>query len=572
MRIECNTDLIKYTDSIATASNGCAPAIASIFFTIGKHSGEKVLIPIRRHHTFFVGLTLLALLSSACPDQASGWRSVLFPSNWTPAFTAPDGHFLHDFSYAGYHNGDQPLPLKSGSPQVSIVDFGADPTGSADSTEAIQQAIDSLTAGGVVMIPTGLYRCDDVLSITTPGTVLRGAGPNSSRIYFTRSSGMTSKGHITFRGNVQRETDILLAEDGVSRSHFVKVADAGSLTVGDEISVGWVITDAFVEEHGMTGTWQAFNGQWRSFFKRTITEIDQTATPHTITLDVPLRYSAKLRDAASLRRESGFLAECGIELLGIATAVDWDAAWEERLNHAVLMTNVKDCWIDSVESFQSPNPDVGNGGFHLQCSGIKIFDSKRVTITGCSMQKPQNRGGGGSGYLYEISRVNEVLIRDSVAIGGRHNFIQNWDFGTSGCVFLRCTSSGGHALTSKNDPIGYPGFCEYHHSLAMANLVDNCTIRDGWFGGNRNAWSSGAGHSVTQSVYWNTLGGGILSSWQYGNGYIIGTEGMIVVTAMIGDNATGTGPADYREGINEGNQLSPTSLYDAQLARRNSLP
>jgi hypothetical protein len=484
-----------------------------------------------------------------------------------------DGHFVHDFSYAGYRNGAEPLPSKAGSPTVSVTDFGADPSGASDSTAAIQQAIDSLSSGGgVVQIPTGLYRCDDILTVATPGIVLRGQGPNLSRVFFTRSAGMTSKGHITFRGNVQRETDIPLSKDGVNRSHVVNVADAGTLTVGDEVSVGWVITDAFVEEHGMTGTWQAFNGQWRSFFRRTIANIDRSTAPHAITLDVPLRYPAKVRDAASLRRETGYLAECGIESLGIATAVDWDAAWEERLNHAVLMTNVKDCWINNVASFESPNPAAGNAGFHLQCSGIKILDAKRVTIADCSMRKPQNRGGGGSGYLYEISRVNEVLIRDCVAVGGRHNFIQNWDFGTSGCVFLRCNSSGGHALSSKDDPIGYPGFCEYHHSLSMANLVDSCVIQDGWFGGNRNAWSSGAGHSVTQSVFWNTRGGGLLSSWQYGNGYVIGTEGMIVVTAMIGVNATGTGPADYREGIGEGDGLSPGSLYESQLVKRRALP
>lgn len=455
---------------------------------------------------------------------------------------------------------------------MSVVDFGADPTGATDSNAAFQLAIDAVSAtGGVVNIPTGLYRCDDVLTVSAPDTVLRGEGPTASRIFFTRSAGMTSKGHITFRGNVQQESDILLAVDGVSRSHTVHVPDAGTLTIGDEIAVGWVITDAFVEEHGMTGTWQAFNGQWRTFFRRTIVDIDRAVTPHAITLDVPLRYPAKLRDAASIRRETGYLSECGIESLGVATAVDWDAAWEERLNHAVLMSDVKDCWIDDVASFKSPNPAV-TGNVHLQCSGIKILDAKRVTIANCSMQKPQNRGGGGSGYLYEISRVNEVLIRNSVAVGGRHNFIQNWDFGTSGCVFLRCTSSGGHALSSKGDPIGYPGFCEYHHSLAMANLVDSCSIQDGWFGGNRNAWSSGAGHSVTQSVYWNTSGGGILSSWQYGNGYVIGTENMVVVTALVGDNASGTGPADYREGINEGAKLFPQSLYGAQLSRRLSQP
>ena len=42
-------------------------------------------------------------------SEEIGWRSVLYPKDWTPGF-AVDGAFLHDFSYAGYHNGEDPLP------------------------------------------------------------------------------------------------------------------------------------------------------------------------------------------------------------------------------------------------------------------------------------------------------------------------------------------------------------------------------------------------------------------------------------------------------------------------------
>ena len=102
----------------------------------------------------------------------------------------------------------------------------------------------------------------------------------------------------------------------------------------------------------------------------------------------------------------------------------------------------------------------------------------------------------------------------------------------------------------------------------MACLVDQCTLDDGWYGGNRQDWSTGAGHSVTQSVYWNTSGQGQIRSWQFGTGYVIGTDGVRVKTALRGDSAEGTGPEDYIEGVGGGAGLQPPSLYDDQLARR----
>ena len=41
---------------------------------------------------------------------------------------------------------------------------------------------------------------------------------------------------------------------------YVEVADPGSLAPGDDVAVGFVITPEFIDEHGMTGTWMAFNG------------------------------------------------------------------------------------------------------------------------------------------------------------------------------------------------------------------------------------------------------------------------------------------------------------------------
>jgi hypothetical protein len=57
---------------------------------------------------------------------------------------------------------------------VSVKDFGAVGNGVADDTAAIQAAINSLTAGGIVNFPLGLYRTTSTITIQVRGITLKG--------------------------------------------------------------------------------------------------------------------------------------------------------------------------------------------------------------------------------------------------------------------------------------------------------------------------------------------------------------------------------------------------------------
>ena len=508
------------------------------------------------------------------PDSAATpWRSALYPDDWTPETTAADGHFLHDFSYAGYHAGEIALPDPVPGVSFDVTTYGADPTGTTDATTAVQAAIDAAVSTGaaaIVDFPAGTYRLDGVLSITTSQIVVRGAGSAATFLYFSKYEGMSDTSHITFSGGVAQGADHLLQSDGEARSSVIRLADVSDLAVGDDVSVGWTITDDFIAEHGMTDVWVEFTDQWKGMFRRTITEIDGTSGE--VTLDVPLRYPVKVRDGGSVRVETGYLEEVGIQGLSISTVNDWDAAWSgvDR-THAIGMVGVRDAWISDVKSWESPLSTDGLGK-HLMSGGVIVQDSRRVTVRDCDLEKSQNRGDNGNGYLYEIMRSNEVLTVDSIARDGRHNFIQNWDFGTSGCVWLRTESTGSRSYLADWDPIGYASYSEFHHSLAMANLIDQSVATDGWQGVNRQDESSGAGHSATQNVWWNTSGGGYLRSLQYGDGYIIGTDGMDIHVDPAewdwNNSGEGTEPEDWTEGLDAAATLEPASLYDDQLARR----
>ncbi|MCA9265257.1 MAG: hypothetical protein KDA60_15460 [Planctomycetales bacterium] len=490
--------------------------------------------------------------------------SDLVPEGWYPGYSDEQGRFVHDFSYAGYRYGEGQLVDQVTA--VAMVDaFGADPSGVVDSTAAVQQAIDSLTGGGTVLFGAGTYKLAGRIAVTQSHVVLAGQGA-STRLQFTKYSDMNNKSHLQFGSKNKWGAEQLLVEDGASLSTEVAVADAAVFTPGMDVAVGWYITDAFVSDHGMTGVWEAFNGQWSPFFWRTVVSVDIAANPNTVTLDVPLRYNARVRDAASLRVVSHAVSECGLRDMQISNASTRAQAWTTNQVSAVRFVGVKDCRIDRVSSFQP----AGREG-HLISGGIIVEQSKRVTISNVHLGHALHRGDGGNGYLFEIRQSAEILTEHSTGVAGRHNFIQNWGFGTSGCVWLQCDSREGRAYLADWDPIGQVGYSEFHHSLAMANLIDGGEWNDGFAAKNRGTYSTGAGHSATENVFWNPGGSGTIQSKQYGYGFVIGPADSlsIEVAASVLDGAA---PDDYVEVVPDGLKLAPSSLYQWQRARRLSTP
>jgi len=358
------------------------------------------------------------------------------------------------------------------------------------------------------------------------------------------------------------ESVALAADHGVG-DVVVAVADASGFAVGDDVAVGYTITAAWIAENDMGVT--PFADQWKPLYRRTVVAVDVVG--HTLTLDVPLRERLRVRDGAAVRRLTGLVREVGVEDFAVANAIDAAAAASFDRAHALQLVGVVDGWVKNVRSFAPPGRTA-----HLQSGGVLVADSFRVTLQDLDLREPQNRGEGGNGYLVEVQRDNEVLVRDAVAENGRHNFIQNWDFGTSGCVFLRCRSAGGVAYSETPlGPIPITAYSELHHSLARANLFDACTFDDGWQSVNRGTESSGAGHAGTENVLWNTRGAGTVKSLQRGLGYVIGTVGVSVVVDPRIDplrRATNTAPVDVVEGQDRGATLVPASLYEDMRARR----
>lgn len=518
--------------------------------------------------------------ATPAPINSPEKRSVLYPKHWTPGFSLSHAAyeqqlFLQDYSYAGYHNGERALP--EGGSNIIQVDTSVD--GSSDTSGALQSALDqaAVNGGGIVYLPAGLYRIDSPISIEGSNIVLRGAGPKQTRLWFRDGGGTTKEQKVNFlvtgasRLNEEDRAGWAITKEGEIFDTSVELANAEGLQAGDDISIAWDITEGFKTEHNSEDYWYHTDlGSRKTFFMRTVTQVDG----NRVHFKVPLRYPVKLRDNPVVLRASGYASENGIDALSFTNSMGVEQAWASfDQATAIVLRFCKDCWIRNVKSFSHQG-----ASHHIRSHGITIERSFRVTITDSHLAKTEHLGEGGNGYLFQLSRTNEVLVRDSSGHDGRHNFTINWDFGASGNVFQRIESSGGLVCSSLENQVS--GNCslgpsDFHHALAIANLFDNAKIDDGLQVGNRQQWSVGAGQTGTQNLFWNITGEGDVYSYNQGVGYVIGTGANIDVSTDLGLNSwpvshlsPGTAPEDYTELLGESDELVPQSLYDDQLAKR----
>jgi hypothetical protein len=537
-------------------------------------SSRKIVVPT-------IGVVMLAA------SPAAGWRSSLYPEDWTPGYTDEQGRFLHDFSYAGYHCGQADIPV---DPPGEVVDvthapYYADNTGAADATVAIQAAIDTVgaTGGGVVYLPAGTYRIrppggsDCALRMRRSGGVLRGAGPDQTFLFndeaYMRGRSVLLVGADTGGWHTPLPgTPVVITADVGHPAHVIGVAQTRDdsrwrrplFNAGDWVVLRSDCTEDFIAEHKMTGCW---NSSLRGItFYRQVTAVDLAR--NTITVDIPTRYDLKIRDGARVYKVAPHVAEVGIEHLSIGMRenvtpglrdgdynVNGTGAYEVHGSHVIEFYHVADGWIQNVETYR---PQVNARNYHALSNIILLSQSRNITVRNCVVARPQYEGGGGNGYGYTL-RGSDCLVVDCIAYHARHNydFKSMW---TSGNVILRCQALDGRLAS------------DFHMHLSPANLFDS-TYVDGDFlqAVYRPYGTVLHGQTTTESVFWNThgtarCGSRLIVSRQWNWGYVIGTSGPVcTVERGTRDN---TAPQDLLEGQGLGETLQPQSLYTDQFRRR----
>ena len=516
----------------------------------------------------------------------NSWRSKLYPENWKPGFNDGQGRFLHDFSFAGYHQGEKEIPfIESNIIDVTQSPYNADNTGTNDVTSVIQQALNAvgISGGGVVYLPPGTYKvkpgADAALLIKYDNTILRGAGVDSTFI-FNSSNKMRQKsiiwmmsGWSTWSNSYGTTTN--LRYDILLPTRVIPVNSVRGFKKGDDIILRTDGTADFIKEHLMTGFWTDWSA--RVMILRTIDTID--VENKFIYIDSPTRYFMKTRDNARIYHAKKHIEECGIEHLSIGNIQSDKSGWGEEDytvsgtgaydvhgSHAIYLKYAQNCWIQNVNTYK---PESNNDDFHLLSNCLIFNQCRGITADSCFFQKPQYEGGGGNGYMFTLSS-NDCMVKNSRANHSRHNYDFKFPF-SNGNVIYNCIGENSKYSS------------DFHMYLSMSNLFDVTTIDKDYLESTFRPWGGDVihGYSSTQSVFYNTIGKAyhpdrdyIVDSRQFKHGYVIGTSGAAnkVKTGPVSGSINGysynTSPVDFVEGVGKGANLIPQSLYLDQLQRR----
>ncbi|MDA3822486.1 MAG: glycosyl hydrolase, partial [Bacteroidales bacterium] len=521
------------------------------------------------------------------------WRSSLYPDTWYPGFKDSEGRFLHDFSYAGYHLGEDSIPfITENIVDITQAPYGADNTGADDVTTIIQNALNDVgvAGGGVVYLPAGTYRIRELSSLEGANAalhmkydnvVLRGAGPQATFIFHDQAA-LRQKDVVHIRKawsnwDTKLGTQSYISEDLMEPTKVIPVESVVGFSIGDLIVVRNNMTTAFATEHLMEGIW---DGSWLDgvMFLRKIDSIDVGNS--TLIIDIPTRYYLKTRDAARVYHAGEHIKECGIENLSFGNkdnsktgwgeedySVSGTGAYDVHGSHVMQFKYAQDCWVKNVSTYK---PEGNVADIEVLSNCLLMYMSRNITVDSCDFQKSQYEGGGGNGYMYTFSS-NDCLVKNSRANDSRHNY----DFKSTHC-------NGNVILKSRGENSKYSS--DYHMYLSMANLFDGFIVNGDYlecafrpYGGVIHGYPS------TQSVFYNTYGENyhvnkdyIIDSRQFDWGIVSGTSGPFdqVKTTPVSGSQSGytynTAPEDYVEGIGRGSDLRPVSLYEDQLKRRKS--
>lgn len=411
-----------------------------------------------------------------------------------------ENNYIPDFSYAGYKNGEVPLP------SVPVVKTISAITG--DNTAHIQAALDEMAAlpldmngiRGALLLEPGIYEIYGTVTIRESGIVLRGAGdgenPDSNTIL--KAIGNTPSGRSLLRaggvsgvdwtGALPGSTSLITSDFIPAGSRSLQVSKPALYPVGTNIIIRQRSTQAWLAsinfgDTDIDGPWTP--GEIDIFYNRYVTAVN--LEEGKITLDVPI-YDHLDKSLAQAEIyvpvKSAIKQNIGIENLriDIQTAGEFD---ENHAENAIRLIGVEDCWVTNITAL------------HFTYAAVDMTVASRVTVRDCQGLEPHSLLDGGRRYNFAVgARSNNILFERCHATKGRHSFVSNGTSSVSGIVFYNCTSDQDYNSS------------EGHRRWSQGMLFDNITYTNGeasYIMGlyNRGSYGTGHGWSAVHSVAWN---------------------------------------------------------------------
>jgi len=160
----------KFRNSVARSIIGRAAASAGVPTDIVAGADNQVLART-------AGVLAFQAISDAMHGNLAGGTDHAVASQAAAGFLAAADKLKID----NWHN--------NGRFMVNIMDFGADPTGVADSTTAINNAISYLQPGGIVWVPAGNFKVTGTITVSTFHILFKGVSREDSTIITNQGTG-----------------------------------------------------------------------------------------------------------------------------------------------------------------------------------------------------------------------------------------------------------------------------------------------------------------------------------------------------------------------------------------------
>lgn len=400
---------------------------------------------------------------------------------------------LPDFSYAGYHRGERPLPERR--PDCSVKDFGAVGDGKTDDSAAFQRAVRE-AQGKVIAIPQGRYVITEIIEIRASGTVLQGAGPQETIIYVPQpleqirsNMGATTSGRPT--SNYSWSGGIILAKGSWDRKTLAKATGAakrGETTlvvdrtdgfkVGDDVRL--VLRDndqrslvhhLYAGDPGDIDNLRSVSEEWIA----RVIQVDQDTGK--ITFDRPLRTDVRQEWQPVLYSARSTTEEIGVEHLSFEFPVTpYQGHFTELGYNAVAFSGVRNGWVRNVEIRHAD-------------SGIFVSGAN-CTVTGAvwTSARQRDRGRNSTGH-------------HGITLGGADHLLSDFDFRTKFIhdITMSRGSTGNVVVEGRGEDLTF----DHHKYANHANLFSDIDSGVG-----TNIFMSGGGaklgrHCGAWTTWWN---------------------------------------------------------------------
>lgn len=465
---------------------------------------------------------------------------------------------LPDFSYAGYHCGEDSIPDITDYKVFNVVDFGAKPDDNISDRNAIQAAIAAANknGSGIVFFPKGKFLVNE------DGDIVKPIISKGSKIIF-RGSGSGAGGTELFMKNplqpanpqqmwttppmfifTAKGADVKIGEvtkDAKRGSFDLKLNTTGNLTVGDWVALKLLDNSTKLIDEELAPHHAA--PKWTYLFKKGIDvcmyyQVKKISNTGFITLHAPLAYDIDTKYKWEVYKFA-HSEEVGIE------DITFSGNWKEKFVH-------HRSWMDdsgfSLFNFsRCTNSWMKNCRF-TDCNVAAIVaQSANVTVMNCIVT-----GNGGHEAITSNHSTNVLLADLTDEASQWHSF--GVSHGAVNTVLWHCT---------------YPATTcfESHASQPRNTLLDDVT------GGLMSNRGGGALKNMPNHmdglVFWNYTQTNEAKKdfqfwpdddiwWKIPNPVIVGyrSKGTTFRKEQLG----------YQEGLNE--RVTPVSLYETQLQLR----